>query len=403
MELTEKDLKDIENLLIKDNPNLPQERKKEKINVFKHDFRQNKLMLNPLKFSKNKSKNKIDKVKLPKILSNFPTNTTESNNDYSSKLNISDDLLIESQTKNNNRNNNIINKSVQTNLNSNNNKEFTKEERSLIIKNIFDQIRRKSSKAIDIKSSNTDIKSYGEMFPGPGHYNPYENNINHNLRYKNLFVNNSHSNSKNILNIKKNKNLENNIGPGTYNPIDNYNYISYAQNPKVFISSLGRPSFINESIINKEVGPGTYEISSSFDLNRMKNYNNYSSNKIKGNKKDEIKKALQNELNMINNTNFFNMKANKKLIKLKKDFKIKKNNQNSNINKINIYNINNKVNIQNQYKYYSNIILNNSRKIKQSSYKKDINDKNNEFHKICFTDDNRENYNLPIIKGNHIL
>ena len=103
MDLTEKDLKDIENLLIKDNPNSSQERKKDKINVFKHDYRQNKLMLNPQKFSKNKSKNKIDEVKFPKILSNFPTNTTESNNDYSSKLNISDDLLIESQTKNNNK------------------------------------------------------------------------------------------------------------------------------------------------------------------------------------------------------------------------------------------------------------------------------------------------------------
>jgi hypothetical protein len=106
MDLTEKDLKDIENLLIKDNPNSQQERKKDKINVFKHDFRQNKLMINPQKFSKNK--NKIDEVKFPKILPNFPMNTTESNNDYSSKLNISDDLLIESQTKNNNNKNNII-------------------------------------------------------------------------------------------------------------------------------------------------------------------------------------------------------------------------------------------------------------------------------------------------------
>ena len=129
----------------------------------------------------------------------------------------------------------------------------------------------------------------------------------------------------------------------------------------------------------------------------MKNYNNCSSNKIKDNRKDEIKRTLQNELNMINNTNFFNMKDNKQLIKLKKDFEIKNNNQNNNINKIHIYNINNKVSIENQYKYCSNVILNNSKKIKQISYKKDINDN------ICFTDDNREEYYLPIIKGNHIL
>jgi hypothetical protein len=135
----------------------------------------------------------------------------------------------------------------------------------------------------------------------------------------------------------------------------------------------------------------------------MKNYNNYSFNKIKDNKKDEIKRTLQNELNMINNTNFFNMKDNKQLIKLKKDFEIKKNNQNNNINKIHIYNINNKVSIENQYKYCSNVILHNSKKIKQRSYKKDINDKNSESHNICFTDDNREKYHLPIIKGNHIL
>ena len=84
-------------------------------------------------------------------------------------------------------------------------------------------------------------------------------------------MNNSHSNSEIIQILKKNKNLERNISPGTYNSKENYNYVSYAQNPKVFISSLGRPSFINESIINKNVDPGTYEISSFFDLSRMKN------------------------------------------------------------------------------------------------------------------------------------
>ncbi len=399
MDLTEKDLKDIENLLVKDNPNSLKERNSNKMNVFKHDFRQDKLNFNLQKLSKNKTKNKMNKIKFPKILLNLPTNTTESNNDYSSKLNISDNILIESQARNNT--NNINNKSVQTNLSYNNN-ELIKKERSLIIKNIFDQIRRKSSKAIDVKSSNTDIKSYGELFPGPGYYNPDINNISHNLRYKNLFLNNSHSKSKRNLNFKRNKNIKSdiNIGPGSYNPIDNFNYVSYAQNPKVFISSLGRPSFINENIINKVVGPGSYEVSSSFDSNRIKNYNNFSSNIIKENKKEIIKKALQNELNMINNTNFFNMKDNKKLIKLKKENVVENNNKSHDNKKVHIYNIISKDSVGNQYKYCSNIILKNSKKLKHISYKKNMYDKNNESHKICLTDIIQEKYKLPIIKGN---
>ena len=44
MDLSEKDLKDIENLLVKDNPNSLKERNSNKMNVFKHDFRQDKLL-----------------------------------------------------------------------------------------------------------------------------------------------------------------------------------------------------------------------------------------------------------------------------------------------------------------------------------------------------------------------
>lgn len=385
MELSEKDLKDIENLLIKDNPHSLKVQKKTKLNEFKNDIRKNKLILSPNGIYKNKKK---DNIRFPKISLNLRTNTTQSNNENPSKLNYSNDFLIENQSINNNINNN---KAIQAKLNPN---ELTRKERSVIVKNIFDQIRRKS-KNIKIKSSNTDLKLFGELFPGPGQYNPNTNNINHNLRYKNLFMNNSNS-KKNII---FGKNTERNIGPGTYNPIENFNYVSYAQNPKVFISSLGRPSFINENEINKNVGPGSYEISSSFDKNKLKKLHNYS-NIIKENKKDKIKKELQNELNMINNTHFFNLEDDKKLISLKNDRELKNSINNNNNKKIHIYNIISQDNIKNEHNNLANIYVNNSNKM----IKKHMN--KNQSKKICITNDNLENYKnknlLPIVKGNQI-
>ena len=56
-----------------------------------------------------------------------------------------------------------------------------------------------------------------------------------------------------------NQNTERNVGPGSYNP-------KYVQSPKGFISSLGRPAIFSDSENNKDVGPGSYEVSSSFDM-----------------------------------------------------------------------------------------------------------------------------------------
>ena len=314
MELTENELKGIENLLIKDN--IHQKGKNQKIIELKKKLKNKKFFSSLPKIPKNIINEKI-KYKFRNKSLNYPIKiTTPSINDNSKSL-ISN-LSIKNYNK----------YKEQNIMESKNN---SKKERSLIVKKILEQIKRKSNNNNEPKSSNTNLNLYGELYPGPGYYNINKNDIglSHNLRYKNLFT----DNSKKYSYLDK---YEINLGPGSYNPTENFNYISYSQNPKVFISSLERPSFINENEINKNVGPGTYEIVSSFNKKNIKGIKSYSySNKLE-NKKKKLKKWLQNELNINKNTNFFDI--NKKMVNIQNDnkFKIDKNKIHNKINEKNI-------------------------------------------------------------------
>lgn len=301
MELSEDELKGLEDLLIKDNyPNKNNNNKiilKSKLNELKKDKRRSKLYSSLPKIKKNN-------VKLDVKFKFHPTS-----------LNPTKNLQTENNQNSKNKNNPLI---ISSNT--------SKKERSRIVKSILNEIKRKPNYNSP-KSSNTNLNLFGELYPGPGDYDIGINDIgsSHNLRYKNLFSNNSHR-YKNI-----NKYYERNVGPGSYNLIDNFNYVSYAQNPKVFISSLERPSFINENEINKNVGPGTYNIDSSFQKNSIKRFKN-NSFKIE-NKKEKLKQWLKSELIISNNTNFFDLENEKKFNNIKKNIK-DNNNINAGFNRI---------------------------------------------------------------------
>lgn len=345
MELTDKDLKDIENLLKAKNQNSSKNHKNKKLHI--HHSMNKRHILDFPKYFNNKISVK-NKIQLPNIVLNPPTTTSSSNND--NKLEFNNDILIESQ-KSNVNNNNITTES-----------DSSKMERSLIVKGILDEIRRKR-KDINPKSSNTNLKLFGEMHPGPGAYDLNKGDIgnSHNLRYKNLFLRNSNSNKYYYLN----QNTERNVGPGSYNP-------KYVQSPKGFISSLGRPAIFSDSENNKDVGPGSYEVSSSFDMGHKILSPYHSKLEKKCNDKEKMKKLLENELNANNNTNFFSLS-----IKREKLNRINKKNFTDNKKNKNFGSISN-----------------------SKSLKKCLNDKNN-YQSICIVNDN-SNINkeyFPIIQN----
>ena len=108
-------------------------------------------------------------------------------------------------------------------------------------------------------SPSTDIKSFGELIPGPGQYYNPEIKIGQgqNLRYKNLFKDPEIDLTLKYKILKDNY-YQSKIGPGTYNL--NNGYKSYSQNPKTFISKLERGPLFK---ISDSVGPGYYNLGKS--------------------------------------------------------------------------------------------------------------------------------------------
>ena len=361
MELSKEELKGLENLLIKDNQNR---------NNNNHLISKSKI--SELKKNKRKSYSSLPKIQKNNVKVNVIFKFQQLSLNHTKNF----------QTENNNKNNGLNNSIIILNNSS-------RKERSLIVKNILNEIKRKTNENSP-KSSNTNLNSYGELYPGPGTYDIMKNDIGimHNIRYKNLFANNSHR-YKNV-----NKLQERNIGPGSYNPTENFNFISYAQNPKVYISSLERPSFINENEINKNVGPGTYEVDSCFQRNNIKKIKN---NLTKlDNKKHKLQKWLKNELNMKNNTNFFNLENNKKFINMKKN------------NKNYAFNGQNKIfekSIGDDDVNFKNKQFNSIQNSGKNIHKKYLLDKNKSKRK-CYTNNNIEyNFNkdsFPIINKKYI-
>ena len=130
------------------------------------------------------------------------------------------------------------------------------DEKKQKINNILGELKLKYNYQL---SPSTDIKSFGELIPGPGQYYNPEIKIGQgqNLRYNNLF-----KDPKLDLTLKykilKDNYYQSKIGPGTYNL--NNGYKSYSQNPKTFISKLERGPLFK---ISDSVGPGYYNLGKS--------------------------------------------------------------------------------------------------------------------------------------------
>ena len=130
------------------------------------------------------------------------------------------------------------------------------DEKKQKINNILGELKLKYNYQL---SPSTDIKSFGELIPGPGQYYNPEIKIGQgqNLRYNNLFKDPEIDLTLKYKILKDNY-YQSKIGPGTYNL--NNGYKSYSQNPKTFISKLERGPLFK---ISDSVGPGYYNLGKS--------------------------------------------------------------------------------------------------------------------------------------------
>ena len=201
------------------------------------------------------------------------------------------------------RQNKISAKSKQSNFSSNNlNKsgENKKDEQKQIINDILGELKLKYNYHL---SPYTDLKSFGDLTPGPGQYYNPDKKIGQgqNLRYNNLFKDPEQDITLKYKLLKDNY-YQNKVGPGTYNL--NSGYKSYSQNPRTFISKLERGPLFK---IKDSVGPGYYNLTKNYNT---KNIHIDNSNSIKKKKKNKNKFILktepflqQNNINVINNDN----------------------------------------------------------------------------------------------------
>ena len=139
------------------------------------------------------------------------------------------------------------------------------DEKKQKINNILGELKLKYNYQL---SPSTDIKSFGELIPGPGQYYNPEIKIGQgqNLRYNNLFKDPEIDLTLKYKILKDNY-YQSKIGPGTYNL--NNGYKSYSQNPKTFISKLERGPLFK---ISDSVGPGYYNLGKS--LTKRENRDN---------------------------------------------------------------------------------------------------------------------------------
>ena len=150
------------------------------------------------------------------------------------------------------------------------------DEKKQKINNILGELKLKYNYQL---SPSTDIKSFGELIPGPGQYYNPEIKIGQgqNLRYNNLFKDPELDLTLKYKILKDNY-YQSKIGPGTYNL--NNGYKSYSQNPKTFISKLERGPLFK---ISDSVGPGYYNLGKS-STKRKNRDNNIKIKNVKKNK-----------------------------------------------------------------------------------------------------------------------
>jgi hypothetical protein len=117
------------------------------------------------------------------------------------------------------------------------------------INNLMGELRTKNDYQL---SPNTNLKLFGELYPGPGqYYNPdVKVGKSSNYRYHNLYKD-TEPNLTLKYKMIKDYYYNSKVGPGSYNPDNGVIYKSYSQNPKIFISQLERgPLFkINDTIV----------------------------------------------------------------------------------------------------------------------------------------------------------
>ena len=205
------------------------------------------------------------------------------------------------------RQNKISAKSKLSNFSSNNpnkSNESKKDEKKQIINDILGELKLKYNYQL---SPNTDLKSFGDLTPGPGQYYNPEIKIGQgqNLRYNNLFKDPEQDLTLKYKLLKDNY-YQNKVGPGTYNL--NSGYKSYSQNPRTFISKLERGPLFK---IKDSVGPGYYNLTKNYNIKSIHIDN---SNNIK--KKSKNKFILktepffqQNNINLINDHSLNRNKA----------------------------------------------------------------------------------------------
>ena len=162
--------------------------------------------------------------------------------------------------------------------------DIKKDEKKQKINNILGGLKLKYNYQL---SPYTDLKSFGELTPGPGqYYNPdIKIGQSQNLRYNNLFKDPEHDITLKYKLLKDNY-YQSKIGPGTYNLNLGYEHKSYSQNPKTFLSKLERGPLFK---ITESVGPAYYNP----ENNQIKKHSNNNNNKKRS--KDKNKFILKTE------------------------------------------------------------------------------------------------------------
>jgi hypothetical protein len=163
--------------------------------------------------------------------------------------------------------------------------DIKKDEKKEKINNILGGLKLKYNYQL---SPYTDLKSFGDLTPGPGqYYNPdIKIGQGQNLRYNNLFKDPEHDITLKYKLLKDNY-YQSKIGPGTYNLNLGYEHKSYSQNPKTFLSKLERGPLFK---ITESVGPAYYNPDNSQIKKEIHNSNN-----IKKRSKDKSKFILKTE------------------------------------------------------------------------------------------------------------
>ena len=271
-------------------------------------------------------KNSEKKINLNKSSTNKSPIKDNSQNNIINNLSIekANINLIKTPSQNDNKEISVENSISQSPTKSNNSSKMSnllKIKKTQKINNILEGLKARNSYHL---SPNTNLKLFGDLFPGPGQY--YNPNVkigqNQNIRYNNLYVQETEPNVKLKYKMIKDFYYNSKVGPGSYNPDNNVGYKSYSQNPKIFISQLERGPLFK---INDTIGPGQYNLSKDY------------TKEIKCNLTNQFKKPQNLNINtgnqyLVNNLQIFNTFNNN--------------------NYDNIFNLNN--NRENNYKYSLN-------------------------------------------------